>query len=57
LDVYALNRELMYYDAPTVRAMVEAVEKDGHRLSRAIVEVVKTRVFRYIDNQPETNTK
>ncbi len=47
---YALGRGLEYYDAPTVKAITEAVAKDGFRSQRAILEIVNSFPFQYRRN-------
>lgn len=51
LLTYALGRKIDYYDAPSIREIVQAVEKDGYRFSRLIVEIVKSTPFRYRRNR------
>jgi hypothetical protein len=43
---YAMGRRVEYYDQPTVRAIVRAVEEDGYRMSSFILGVVKSDPFR-----------
>lgn len=47
LMTYALGRGLECYDAPTVREIAAAVERDGRRPSRLIVEIVKSYPFQH----------
>jgi hypothetical protein len=42
---YALGRKLEFYDAGTVRQISQAVARDNYRLSRVVVEVVKSYPF------------
>jgi hypothetical protein len=44
---YALGRQLEYYDEPTVRRIVKAVESDDYRLQTLIHEVVQSYPFQY----------
>ena len=44
---YALGRKLEYYDVATVKEIARAVAGDRHRLSRVVVEVVKSYPFRH----------
>ena len=46
LLTYALGRGLMYYDRCAVDKIVDTVEKDEHRFSTLIVEIVKSEPFR-----------
>jgi hypothetical protein len=48
--VYALGRELEYYDEPAVREITAAMEKDGHRFSSLIGSVVRSYPFRHRRN-------
>jgi hypothetical protein len=47
---YALGRKLEYFDAAEVDRIVKAMEADGDRLHRAIVEIVKAHPFRHVRN-------
>ncbi len=44
---YALNRQLQSYDVRTVSEISRAVSEDDYRLSRVIVEIVKSYPFRH----------
>jgi len=46
LLMYALNRELEYFDMPQVRAIVREAERDGYRFSAIVAGVVKSDAFR-----------
>ncbi|HET9220748.1 MAG TPA: DUF1592 domain-containing protein [Terriglobia bacterium] len=46
LMMYALNRELEYFDMPQVRAVVRAAAKDNYKLSSLIRGIVNTEAFR-----------
>jgi mono/diheme cytochrome c family protein len=46
LMVYALNRDLEYFDMPQVRAVVRAAAKDNYRLSSIVRGIVNTDAFR-----------
>jgi mono/diheme cytochrome c family protein len=46
LMMYALNRELEYFDMPQVRAVVRAAAKDNYKLSSIILGIVNTDAFR-----------
>jgi hypothetical protein len=48
--VYALGRELGDDDIPAVRAIAEALAKDGYRFSTLIVETAKSFPFRHRRN-------
>jgi hypothetical protein len=43
---YALGRGLDYHDRCAVDKLAVAVEKDGHKFSRLVVEIVKSDAFR-----------
>ncbi|HEY7390990.1 MAG TPA: DUF1592 domain-containing protein [Bryobacteraceae bacterium] len=46
LMMYALNRELEYFDMPQVRAVVHAAAKDNYKFSSIVLGVVNTAAFR-----------
>ncbi len=46
LMTYGLGRGLDYYDRCAVDRIAQAVEKDGHKFSRLVVEIVKSDAFR-----------
>ena len=46
LMMYALNRELEYFDMPQVRAVVRAAAKDNYKLSSIVRGIVNTEAFR-----------
>jgi len=46
LMVYALNRDLEYFDMPQVRTVVRAAAKDNYRLSSIVRGIVNTDAFR-----------
>jgi hypothetical protein len=43
---YALGRGVEYYDIPAVKQIAEAVEADGHRAPRLVLEIVRSTPFR-----------
>jgi hypothetical protein len=45
LLTFALGRGVEYYDAPAVRKIVSAAEKDGYRFSSLILGIVKSAPF------------
>jgi len=47
---YALGRELEYYDAATVREIVDEAAKDDYRFSTIVIEITKSYPFRHIRN-------
>ncbi len=51
LMTYALGRKVDLCDQAEVKEIVQAVEKDGHRFSRLIVEIVKSYPFRHRRNK------
>jgi mono/diheme cytochrome c family protein len=46
LMMYALNRELEYYDMPQVRGIVRAAAKDNYKLSSIVRGIVNAEAFR-----------
>jgi hypothetical protein len=46
LMMYALNRELEYFDMPQVRAVVHAAAKDNYKLSAIVRGIVNAEAFR-----------
>jgi Protein of unknown function (DUF1592)/Protein of unknown function (DUF1588)/Protein of unknown function (DUF1587)/Protein of unknown function (DUF1585)/Protein of unknown function (DUF1595)/Planctomycete cytochrome C len=46
LMMYALNRELEYFDMPQVRAVVRGAAKDNYRFSSIVLGIVNTEAFR-----------
>ena len=46
LMMYALNRELEYFDMPQVRAVVRKAAKDNYKLSSIVLGIVNTDAFR-----------
>jgi len=44
--MYALNRELEYYDMPQVRVIVRAAAKDNYKLSSIVRGIVNAEAFR-----------
>ncbi|MDY6981730.1 MAG: DUF1592 domain-containing protein [Pseudomonadota bacterium] len=46
LFMYALNREVEYFDLPQVRAIVRAAEADDYRFSALITGIVQSPAFR-----------
>jgi hypothetical protein len=49
LMMYALNRELEYYDMPQVRGVVRAAAKDNYKFSSIVRGIVNTEAFRKQD--------
>jgi hypothetical protein len=45
LMMYAMNRELEYFDMPQVRAIVRAAAKDNYKFSSLLMGVVKSEAF------------
>lgn len=50
---YAVSRKLEYYDIATVDEIVQAAAADDYRLSRIVVELVKSPTFRNVYVQDE----
>jgi mono/diheme cytochrome c family protein len=48
---YALGRKVDYMDAPAIQEIVRAVEKDGYKFSRLVVEIVKSYPFGHRRNR------
>jgi hypothetical protein len=46
LMMYALGRELAYYDMPEVRAIVREAAKDDYRFSAIVTGIVRSDAFR-----------
>jgi mono/diheme cytochrome c family protein len=46
LMMYALNRELEYFDMPQVRAIVRAAAKDNYKFSSIVMGIVNADAFR-----------
>jgi cytochrome c-type biogenesis protein CcmE len=46
LMMYALNRELEYFDMPQVRAVVRAAANDNYKFSSIVLGIVNTEAFR-----------
>jgi len=46
LMMYALGRELEYYDMPQVRAVVRAAARDDYRFAAIVVGIVNSDAFR-----------
>jgi cytochrome c553 len=51
LLTYALGRKADFRDAPAVQEIVKAVEKDGYKFSRLVVEIVKSYPFGHRRNR------
>ncbi len=47
LMMYALGRELEYFDMPQVRAIARAAAADDYRLSSIVLGIVNSEAFRY----------
>ena len=54
LMMYALNRQLEYFDMPQVRAVVRGAAKDNYKFSSLILGVVNTDAFRKQGPAPAT---
>jgi len=51
LMMYALGRELEYFDMPTVRAVVDAAEQDDYRFAAIVAGIVNSDAFRQQANE------
>ena len=54
LMMYALNRELEYFDMPQVRAVVRGAAKDNYKFSSIVLGIVNTEAFRKQGPPPKT---
>jgi len=45
---YAMGRRVEFYDQPTVRAIAEAAERDGYRMSAFVLGVARSDPFRMV---------
>jgi hypothetical protein len=45
---YALGRKLEHYDLGTIHQIGQRVAEDDYRLSRLVVEIVRSYPFRYL---------
>ena len=46
LMMYAVNRQLEYFDMPQVRAVVRGAAKDNYKFSSIVLGIVNTDAFR-----------
>ena len=46
LLMYAVNRQLEYFDMPQVRAIVRAAEKENYKMSSIVLGIVNSDAFR-----------
>jgi hypothetical protein len=46
LMMYAINRELDYFDMPQIRSVVRGAAKDNYTLSSLVLGIVRTDAFR-----------
>src|SRR5262249_16301738 len=53
LMMYALNRELEYFDMPQVRAVVRGAAKDNYKFSSIVLGIVNTEAFRKQGSLPK----
>ena len=56
LMMYALNRELEYFDMPQVRAVVRKAAKDNYKFSSIVLGIVNTDAFRKQAPEPATKS-
>jgi len=56
LMMYALNRELEYFDMPQVRAVVRGAAKDNYKFSSIVLGIVNTDAFRKQGAAPPPKT-
>ena len=57
LMMYALNRQLEYFDMPQVRAVVRAAAKDNYKFSSIVLGIVNTDAFRKQGPAPASKDK
>ena len=55
--MYALNRELEYFDMPQVRAVVRGAAKDNYKFSSIVLGIVNTDAFRKQSPAPASKEK
>jgi len=55
LMMYALGRNVQYYDAPSVRAIVRDAKKENNTFAALVEGIVKSRPFQMRANQPIKN--
>jgi mono/diheme cytochrome c family protein len=55
LMMYAVNRQLEYFDMPQVRAIVRGAEKDNYKLSAIVLGIVNSDSFRKQAPEPASN--
>ena len=56
LLMYALGRNLQYYDVPAVRAIVRAAARDDYRFSSMVMGIVKSAPFQMRSAQLQLST-
>src|SRR5262245_34538728 len=54
LMMYAINRELEYFDMPQVRAVVHGAAKDNYKFSSIVLGIINTDAFRKQGPPPKT---
>ena len=57
LMMYALNRELEYFDMPQVRAVVRGAAKDNYKFSAIVLGIVNSDAFRKQGAAPKPSSK
>jgi hypothetical protein len=57
LMMYAINRELEYFDMPQVRAVVRSAAKDNYKFSSIVLGIINTDAFRKQGPPPKTLSK
>jgi mono/diheme cytochrome c family protein len=55
LLMYAVNRQLEYFDMPQVRAIVRAAAKENYKLSSIVLGIVKSDAFRKQGSEAVSN--
>jgi mono/diheme cytochrome c family protein len=52
LMMYAINRQLEYFDMPQIRAVVRGAAKDNYKFSSIVLGIVNTDAFRLTEPRP-----
>jgi hypothetical protein len=56
LMMYAINRDLEYFDMPQIRAVVRAAARDNYKFSSIVLGIVNTDAFRKQGPAPASNS-
>jgi hypothetical protein len=55
LMIYALGRGVLYYDMPSVRAIVKEAAKSDYKLSSIVLGIVKSAPFEMKQKGPDSD--